>query len=42
MGQNVSTKQSIGTVATEDDIASMELQIWKGINKLNPTEWLAR
>lgn len=42
MGQSVSTKQSIGTVATEDDIASMELQIWKGINKLNPTEWLAR
>jgi septal ring factor EnvC (AmiA/AmiB activator) len=42
MGQNVSTKQSIGTVATEDNIASMELQIWKGINKLNPTEWLAR
>ncbi len=42
MGQSVSTKQSIGTVATEEDIASMELQIWKGINKLNPTEWLAR
>lgn len=42
MGQSVSTKQSIGTVATEDDVASMELQIWKGINKMNPTEWLAR
>lgn len=42
MGQNISTKQIIGTVATEDEISSMELQIWKGINKLNPTEWLAR
>ncbi len=42
MGQNISTKQVIGTVATEEDISSMELQIWKGINKLNPTEWLAK
>ncbi len=42
MGQQVTTKQSIGIVATEDDISSVELQIWKGITKLNPTEWLAR
>ncbi len=42
MGQEVKTKQTIGTVTTEDQLSSMELQIWKGINKMNPVEWLAR
>lgn len=42
MGQEVKTKQSLGTVTTEEELSSMELQIWKGINKLNPVEWLAR
>jgi septal ring factor EnvC (AmiA/AmiB activator) len=42
MGQEVKTKQTIGTVTTEDQLSSMELQIWKGINKMNPIEWLAR
>lgn len=42
MGQQVTTKQNIGVVATEDDLSSVEIQIWKGINKLNPVEWLAR
>lgn len=42
MGQEVSTKQSIGTVATDEELSSMELQVWKGISKLNPVDWLAR
>jgi septal ring factor EnvC (AmiA/AmiB activator) len=42
MGQEVKTKQTIGTVTTEDQVSSMELQIWKGISKMNPVEWLAR
>lgn len=42
MGQSVTTKQNIGVVATEENISSMEIQIWKGITKLNPVEWLAR
>jgi septal ring factor EnvC (AmiA/AmiB activator) len=42
MGQELKTKQVLGTVTTEDQLSSMELQIWKGTNKLNPTEWLAR
>ncbi len=42
MGQELKTKQYLGTVTTEDQLSSMELQIWKGTNKLNPTDWLAR
>lgn len=42
MGQEVTTKQNIGTVATDEELSSMELQVWKGISKLNPIDWLAR
>jgi hypothetical protein len=42
MGQEVTTKQNIGTVATDEELSSMELQVWKGISKLNPVDWLAR
>lgn len=42
MGQEIKTKQSLGVVTTEDELSSMELQIWKGTNKLNPVDWLAR
>ncbi len=41
-GQKVTTKQNLGVAYTEDDLTSMELQIWKGMTKLNPTDWLAR
>lgn len=41
-GQAITTKQTLGTVYTEDELSSMELQIWKGMNKLNPVDWLAR
>lgn len=42
MGQELNTKQNIGTVATDEELSSMELQIWKGMTKLNPVDWLAR
>lgn len=43
-GDNVSTKQKIGTVSDDDDKAKglINLQIWKGFDKLNPQVWLAR
>lgn len=41
-GQEVSTKQVIGIVGEEEDVTSVELQIWKGMTKLNPVDWLAR
>jgi len=42
MGQELNTKQNIGTVATDEELSSMELQVWKGVTKLNPVDWLAR
>ncbi len=42
MGQELGIKQNIGTVATDEELSSMELQVWKGMNKLNPVDWLAR
>ena len=42
MGQELNTKQNIGTVATDEELSSMELQVWKGMTKLNPVDWLAR
>lgn len=42
MGQEIKTKQNLGVVTTEDELSSMELQIWKGTSKLNPVDWLAR
>ena len=43
-GDKVTTKQKIGTVRTssDDDKAKLNLQIWKGFNKLNPQPWLAK
>jgi murein DD-endopeptidase MepM/ murein hydrolase activator NlpD len=39
-GQKVSTKQNIGQANTEDELTTVELQIWKGMQKLNPKDWL--
>jgi septal ring factor EnvC (AmiA/AmiB activator) len=42
-GQKVSTKQSIGTVATESStgIPEVSFQLWKGSTPVNPKIWLA-
>lgn len=42
-GQKVSTKQSIGTVATESStgIPEVSFQLWKGSTPVNPKMWLA-
>ncbi|MDQ3073379.1 MAG: peptidoglycan DD-metalloendopeptidase family protein [Bacteroidota bacterium] len=44
VGDKVTTKQALGTVArdTESGDTEIELQIWKGSEKLNPAGWLAR
>lgn len=41
-GQNVSTKQNLGLVYTENNISKVHLEIWKGMEKTNPELWLAR
>jgi murein hydrolase activator len=43
-GDKVQTKQTLGTIMYDDlnQIADLELQIWKGQNKLDPQEWLFR
>jgi len=43
-GDRVSTKQVIGKVFTdpESGFAELHLEIWKGIQKLNPASWLSR
>ncbi len=42
-GQKVSTKQNIGTVATESasGIPKVNFQLWKGATPVNPEIWLA-
>ncbi|MEO8150041.1 MAG: peptidoglycan DD-metalloendopeptidase family protein [Bacteroidia bacterium] len=43
-GDNVTTKQKIGTVGNDSETGKglMNLQIWKGFDKLNPQIWVAR
>lgn len=40
-GQKVSTKQTLGTVATIDGASDLEFQLWKGMADQNPAAWLA-
>lgn len=42
-GQKVNTKESLGTIFT-DDVGKSELhfEIWKNTDKLNPEQWLTR
>ena len=42
-GQKIKLKESIGMVANDIDNSNTELhfEIWKGTEKLNPSEWLA-
>src|SRR5690606_5459662 len=40
-GQKVTTKQTLGTIATIDGAAELEFQLWKGTNDQNPSSWLA-
>jgi septal ring factor EnvC (AmiA/AmiB activator) len=41
-GDNVSTKQIIGTVGNnEDGVAVMNFQVWRGAEKMNPSMWIA-
>jgi septal ring factor EnvC (AmiA/AmiB activator) len=43
-GDKVTTKQRIGTVgqSSEGDRGEIHLEIWKGVNKLDPQGWIAR
>jgi septal ring factor EnvC (AmiA/AmiB activator) len=41
-GDKVQTKQTLGTIVydEQEQVSDLELQIWKGENKLDPQEWL--
>jgi septal ring factor EnvC (AmiA/AmiB activator) len=41
-GDKVQTKQTLGTILYDEQkqVADLELQIWKGLNKVDPQEWL--
>lgn len=43
-GDNVKTGQVIGTASTNDieNTGEVELQIWKGVTKQNPEQWIRR
>lgn len=42
-GEKVNTNQVIGTVSSSNDgKTEMHFEVWNGINKLNPSRWLAR
>jgi len=44
-GDNVVTKQTIGTIGTDDEEESkavLKFQIWRENEKMNPEEWIAR
>lgn len=43
-GDKVNIRQEIGTVATDsrEGKTTMHLEIWRGTDKLNPAEWIAR
>jgi murein hydrolase activator len=43
-GDKVTTKQNIGIVAydEEENKTVLQLQVWKGSNKLDPQEWLSK
>jgi murein hydrolase activator len=41
-GDNIATKQSIGTVGNnEDGVAVMNFQVWRGADKMNPSSWIS-
>lgn len=41
VGEKVHAKQEIGRIYTDDDGNTfLKFQIWKGINKINPSDWL--
>ena len=41
-GDKITTKQNLGQLITEsgESSSSMHLEIWKGMNKLNPESWI--
>lgn len=41
-GDKINTKQSIGSVHTQDGLSKVHLEIWKGTTKINPELWLAK
>lgn len=41
-GDNIVTKQQIGTVYTDSGTSKVHLEIWKGTEKTNPELWLAK
>lgn len=42
VGDEVSTKQTIGTVASSDNIPELQFQIWRGTAAQNPEAWIAK
>lgn len=42
VGDKVSTKQVLGTVHTDTDIAVIHIQVWKSKEILNPTKWISK
>ncbi len=42
VGDKVQTKQTLGNILYDEQkqVADLELQIWKGLNKVDPQEWL--
>lgn len=41
-GQKVSTKQTLGTVGSDDDdVSEVHFELWKGMQTQNPSLWLA-
>lgn len=41
VGQKVTTKQPLGTVAETEGSADLDFQLWKGMSDQNPAAWLA-
>lgn len=41
-GENVTTKQSIGTVASSGDMPELQFQIYRGAVAQNPASWIAK
>jgi murein hydrolase activator len=42
VGETVKTKQNIGLVDTNDSKTELELQIWYGLIKQNPQDWITK
>ncbi|KOH43786.1 murein hydrolase activator EnvC family protein [Sunxiuqinia dokdonensis] len=41
-GQQVKTKQKIGTVFSDENKAALKFQVWRENQKMNPEEWISK